>query len=237
MEEHMRTDPEKLQQSHQFRKKKTKRESALRMRCAELFWLFFGGSIIGFILEGIWNIVRLGFWESHSALVWGPFCIVYGFGAALMYFVSSMVAHRSVPVQFAVFALVGSGIEFFASWFQEIFFGVTTWNYDDHFLNLAGRISPQMSIIWGLLGVLFAHYVFPLFAFLLGKMQGHWWNLSCVVLVCFMVANLLMSAAAIMRWHDRHRDIAASGRLDSFLDEAYGDEKMEHLFPNMDFLE
>lgn len=224
-------------QKKQFKKRRFKRYSAVRMRCAELFWLFFGGSIIGFLLEGLWNIVRLGFWENHSALIWGPFCIVYGMGAALMHLIASFVAGKRLWIQFVTFAGVGAAIEFFASWFQESFFGVSTWNYDDHFLNIAGRISLQMAIIWGLLGMLFARYVFPLFATLLGKMQGHWWNVSCACLACFMLVNLLMSAAAIMRWHDRHQEIPASGRFDSFLDEVYHDDRMEAIYPNMDFVE
>ena len=51
-----------------------------RLRYTTLFWLFFLGSIAGFVLEGLWRIILVGHWENHSATVWGPFCIVYGIG-------------------------------------------------------------------------------------------------------------------------------------------------------------
>ena len=32
----------------------------------ELFFLFFTGSILGFILEGIWRVIRTGTWEKPA---------------------------------------------------------------------------------------------------------------------------------------------------------------------------
>ena len=112
-----------------------KRISDRKIRLSALCWLFSLGSVIGFVLEGIWSVLRLGYWENHSATVWGPFCIVYGIGTVLMYSISALVAEKSLPVQFGIFALAGGVVEYFASWFQELVFGVSTWNYDHHFLN------------------------------------------------------------------------------------------------------
>ncbi len=41
-----------------------------------IFWLFFFGSIAGFILEGLWRILKKGTWENHTATVWGTLFIV-----------------------------------------------------------------------------------------------------------------------------------------------------------------
>lgn len=225
-------------------KNKMIQQTACDKKCAHgdcvtpssMVWLFAVGSVIGFVLEGFWSILRLGYWENHSAVVWGPFCIVYGVGTAMMYWVSAQIANKPILLQFAIFALTGGAIEYLASWLQETVFGVSTWNYDDHFLNIGGRISLQMVIIWGLLGTAFAHFVFPLFARLLEKMQGRWWTFSCVCLASFMVLNLLMSAVAILRWGERKQDIPASNRFESFLDDSYGDDRMESIFSNMEFL-
>ena len=37
----------------------------------EMFFLFFAGSVLGFLLEGIWRVIRTGAWENHAATVWG----------------------------------------------------------------------------------------------------------------------------------------------------------------------
>jgi len=207
-----------------------------KVRLPALCWLFSMGSVIGFALEGIWSVLRLGYWENHSATVWGPFCIVYGVGTVLMYLISAAVSEKSIPIQFGIFALAGGAVEYFASWFQELVFGVSTWNYDHHFLNFGGRVSLQMVIIWGLLGTVFARFVFPIFACLFGRMRGRGWRIACVCVAAFMILNLFMSAVAILRWGERKRDIPASNRFESFLDRSYGDDRMERIFSNMEFL-
>ena len=56
----------------------------------ELFWVFFLGSILGFLIEGIWNIILVGEWVDHSATVVGPFCAVYGVGAVAAFVVAKI---------------------------------------------------------------------------------------------------------------------------------------------------
>ena len=77
----------------------------------ELFFLFFTGSILGFILEGIWRVIRTGTWENHSATVYGPFCIIYGFGAAALYWITGNVSGMPLWQQFIRFAAVGAAVE------------------------------------------------------------------------------------------------------------------------------
>ena len=51
-----------------------KRRCGLKdVEATDMLWLFVGGSVIGFVLEGLWHILRVGTWESHTATVWGPF--------------------------------------------------------------------------------------------------------------------------------------------------------------------
>ena len=65
----------------------------------ELFWVFFLGSILGFLIEGIWNIILVGEWVDHSATVVGPFCIVYGVGAVAAFPDSTVWVFSTVPSQ------------------------------------------------------------------------------------------------------------------------------------------
>ena len=41
-------------------------------------------SIVGFIIETIFGIITKGTWESRQSFLYGPFCAIYGFGAAIM---------------------------------------------------------------------------------------------------------------------------------------------------------
>lgn len=200
-----------------------------------LFLLFMVGSVLGFILEGIWHRIKLGVWESHSAVVWGPFCIIYGIGAAAVYLLSCCLQKKNILSQILVFSFSGAVVEYFSSLFQERYFGSVSWDYSDHILNIGGRVSLQMALFWGVLGILFLRYIFPCLSRLLDKLHGKSIKIPCYVLAVFMVVNLLVSAAAVFRWRERQNNIPASNQIEAYLDENYNDDAMKKIYTNMQF--
>lgn len=206
-----------------------------KLNFATLFWLFIFGSVVGFLIEGIWHIMKTGHWESHVTTVWGPFCTIYGVAAALIYAVSYPLRNKNVAVQFCVYAGIGTAIEYFTSLFQELIFGSTSWNYEGHFLNLGGRVSFKMTLVWGLLGLLFVRFVFPYLSLFLEKIQKRSWNIACVFCSAFMAVNLLMSAGAVMRWGNRMKAEPADNEWEEFFDRRFDDERMKKTYPNMVF--
>ncbi|MBE6590059.1 MAG: hypothetical protein E7643_07750 [Ruminococcaceae bacterium] len=213
------------------------RNARAPLRAADIGWIFLAGSVIGFVLEGIWSILLHGAWENHASTVWGPFCIIYGIGMVLMYVLSIYVEAKPLPVRFLSFAVTGSLLEYVASLFQELAFGSVSWNYEGQLLNVNGRISLRMTLIWGLLGVLFSSFVFPFFARILEKTHVHGWQIACACLCGFMLVNLFMSAAAVLRWRERGESQAPSNAFEEYLDGNYGDARMERTFSNLKFLE
>ena len=150
-----------------------------------LFWLFMLGSVVGFVLEGLWCVLLKGHWEHHSATVWGPFCVIYGVGAVAVYLLSVVLRNKNIRIQFVAFMVSGAAVEYFSSLFQELCFGSVSWDYSDHIFNLGGRISLQMALIWGILGILFMRFVFPFINCLFEKNERKRlayclrWNDSC----------------------------------------------------------
>lgn len=202
---------------------------------AELFWVFFFGSILGFIIEGLWNIVLFGEWVDHSATVVGPFCTVYGVGAVAAFLVARILPRRSIVLQFVAFAVVGGAVEYFTSLFQERTFGSVSWDYSSHTLNLGGRVSGQMVLIWGFLGMLFVGLLYPALRRLLHRMHTLRWQVFCVACSVFMALNLAISASAIFRWRERAEAIPPSNKWEMYLDDTYPDSLMEHVYCDMRF--
>ena len=215
--------------------KSTKESTESRITYCSLFWLFLFGSVAGFILEGLWCILKKGAWESHPATVWGPFCIIYGFGAAAVYLIAAAMKGKRPLLQFILFSAAGAMVEYFGSLFQETVFGSRSWDYSSQFMNIDGRVSLRMTVIWGILGIAFVRFAFPPLVRLLKKMEGN--RIGCPVLSVFMAVNLFLSAAAVMRWKNRLTDnIPAASIFEQFLDETYDNDAMERLYPNMNFL-
>lgn len=213
-----------------------KKKEHEKITYGSLFWLFLFGSVVGFVIEGLWSIYRKGNWESHSTLVLGYFCIIYGFGAVAIYLVSALLKGKNLLLQFVVFALAGSAVEYLGSLFQEVVFGSASWDYSGYFMNLNGRICLQMTINWGILGVAFGHFVFPAIVRLLEKTENKAWHVACVLLSVFMLFNFVLSSAAVLRWRERLVDKQMpSNALEQFLDDNYDDEAMRKNYPNLKF--
>ena len=215
--------------------KRTKGRVKVEVRYSTLFWLFLFGSVTGFVLEGLWCVLRLGYWESHTATVWGPFCIIYGIGTVVIYLLSFLLQERGPVFHFLLFTLAGGAVEYFGSLFQEAALGSVSWQYDHHALNIGGRVSLKMALLWGVLGILFVKAVFPFLRKLLDKMQGRGWQIACGVLTVFMAVNLVVTSAAITRWRTRDEEPRPSNAAVQWLDEHYDDQAMERIFPNMEF--
>lgn len=201
----------------------------------ELFWVFFFGSILGFLIEGLWHIVLTGEWVDHSATVVGPFCTVYGVGAVAVFVVAKFLPRRSIVLQFLAFAITGGAVEYFTSLFQERTFGSVSWDYSSHTLNLGGRVSGQMAILWGFLGMVFVGLIYPTLTRLLRRVHTQRWHVFCVACSVFMAFNLIISASAIFRWRERAERLPPSNKWEAYLDDTYPDSVMEYVYSDMRF--
>ncbi len=206
------------------------------IRYQDLVWLFTIGSIIGFALEGVWSAIRTGAWVNHSALVWGPFCIIYGFGAIAIYLLASCLKNHNFVFQFLCYALTGTAVEYIGSLFQEKLFGTKSWSYSDHFLNINGRVSFEMFLIWGFLGIVFSFLLYPLLTQLFIKYHCSINTVICIGLSVFLIANMTVSSLAVHRWRERNRNEAPSNSIEAVLDKTYDDNRMRKIYSNMRFV-
>lgn len=213
-----------------------------KIKYTTVFLLFFFGSIAGFILEGIWRIITLGHWENHSATVWGPFCIIYGIGAAVMYITACFLNKKPLYLQYILYCFIGAAVEYVGSAVQEIIFGSRSWDYSADLLNLNGRISLLMTLIWGLLGTVFIKVFFPFIVKSQEKLdeQGeHIKRLNralCTSMTVFMIINLLVTSAAILRWSKRLEGEPPKNKIEISIDRYFDNEKMSEIFNNMTFV-
>ena len=138
----------------------------------KLFWVFFLGCFTGVAVETLWCLVKNGHIESRAGLVYGPFNLIYGFGALALTLVLYRYRNRSKLYSFIGGAAVGSAVEYACSWLQETVFGSTSWDYSGKPFNLHGRICLEYAVFWGLLGVLWIKSLYPRMAQLILKIPN-----------------------------------------------------------------
>lgn len=201
-----------------------------------MFWLFMLGNVLGVILEGLWCYFGLGHWETHVVTIWGPFCLIYGIGLVGLYTLSVKLKDKNIIIKFLTIAFVLDAVEYFCSWLIDSALGMKAWDYSGCFMNIKGRISLSMTLLWGIGGILFALLFVPLINHMLDKMHSEVWKTACVVLSVFMAINIIATAVCMVRWSDRHRGVAPSTKLSQRIDAKYDDDFMKNRFVEWSFI-
>lgn len=203
----------------------------------KLFWVFFIGCFAGVIVERLWALIRYGVLEPRVGLIYGPFNLVYGIGAWALTTALYPLRNRSRLFSFLGGMLIGSAVEYGCSLFQEVMFGSVSWDYSNRPFNLHGRICLLYSVYWGVLGVVWIKDLYPRLARMILKIPNRVGKPLTLMLCAFMVFNTLMTGACVLRWTQRREGKPAQNRLEVYLDARYGDEKMERVFSNLEFME
>ena len=98
------------------------------------------GSFAGVMVELLWCLITNGYLESRSGLVYGPFNMLYGVGAAVLSLTLYRFRNRGRWLSFLGGFVVGSVVEYLCSWGQEALLGSRSWDYSGMPFNINGRI-------------------------------------------------------------------------------------------------
>ena len=201
----------------------------------KLLLVCFIGSFAGVMIELLWCLITNGYLESRAGLVYGPFNLLYGVGAAALTACLYRFRNRGPWISFLGGMIVGTVVEYICSWGQEVLFGSRSWDYSHMPFNLNGRVCLLYSSFWGILGVLWIKDLYPRMAKWILKLPNRAGKVLTVLLAVFFAFNAAMSLAAVYRWSERVEGLAPSGSFEEFLDDRFPDERMERIFANMDF--
>ena len=203
----------------------------------KLFWVFFVGCFAGVVLETIYCLIQRGHYESRVGLIYGPFNLVYGIGALCLSGALYQFRNRGRVFSFVGGFVVGSVVEYACSWFQEVCFGSTSWDYSNMPYNLNGRICLLYSIFWGILGIFWIKDIYPRMAKWILKIPNKIGKPLTWVLLVFMVFNSVMTLFTSLRWTARREGVEPRNAFEAYLDEHYPDERMQKIFANAEFTE
>ena len=195
-----------------------------------IFWIFVIGSVFGFFAEMMYALIYTRNIEIRKGLIYGPFIQVYGVGAIAYYLLISKVKEPKDAFFYGM--LMGGILEYLGSFFQEIFFGTISWDYNDMFLNLNGRTCFLYCMYWGIIAVVFLKVVYPWLKKLESLIYKRNVRIITVFLMLFMTFDIAISCMAATRQRERHSDIPADSSIDVFLDNYYPDELLDRIYNN-----
>ena len=142
-----------------------------------LFFVFY--SVIGWLYEVFLEVVVYRWGFSNRGVLFGPYCVIYGFGALLLIFSLGGLQRRRIAIGkisvtpvlvFIGIVLIATAVELIGSYIMEAVEGEWLWDYRDYAFNFEGRIALNPSIRFGIGGMVFLYLLQPLFEKLAEKM-------------------------------------------------------------------
>ena len=201
----------------------------------KLLLVCFIGSFAGVVVELLWCLIRHGYLESRSGLVYGPFNLLYGAGAVVLTVCLYRFRNRSGWISFLGGMIVGTVVEYVCSWGQEMIFGSRSWDYSAMPFNINGRVCLLYSVFWGFLGLFWIKDLYPRMAKWILKIPNKPGKIITVVLTVFLAWNSVVSLVAVHRWTERLQNQPASNAVEQLLDERFPNERLERIYANMEF--
>lgn len=203
----------------------------------KLLLVCFVGSFAGVVSELIWCVIKNGYLESRSGLVYGPFNLLYGAGAVVLTMALYKYRNRGKWLSFLGGFLVGSALEYVCSWGQELVLGTRSWDYTGVPFNLNGRICLLYSLFWGVLGVVWIKDLYPRMSKWILKIPNKLGKGITIAFTVFFAVNIAVTCVSVYRWTDRAAGNGADNGFWEFVDERFPDERMEKIFANMVFVD
>ena len=199
----------------------------------KLVWILVVGSLLGDITETLFCRVRAGVWMSRSSLVWGPFSIVWGMAMVMATVLLYRSRNKGSFFIFSIGTFLGGAYEYLCSVITEIAFGTVFWDYSAIPFNLGGRINLLYCFFWGLAAVVWFKLLFPPLDRLIERIPKRPGQVLTVCLTAFMAVDMVVSAAALIRYDARLEGVAPQNAVEQALDEHFDNARMNKVYPKL----
>lgn len=208
-------------------------------------------SFLGFIVETIFGMLTKGVIESRRSCFYGPFCCIYGLGAAIMIPGLQKFKHSNWTL-FIAGAIEGSAVEYVVSLIGELIFQIKWWDYSNMPFNINGRICILFTVFWGVLALGLMRLINPYIERMIDSIPKKIFNFLTIFLTVFLLFDLLFTSFGLKVFYTRlikeHNlqmkdqrnlmvtdEIMESDIVQYLSKTAFSDEKVLKTFPNIKY--
>ena len=220
-------------------------EGYIKLNFFNLFWVFMACSVIGLLLEIAWHMIVVdpGVYQDRAGLLFGPFSPIYGTGAVLLTVILNRFYRANPLIIFLVSAVVGGGFEVAVSWFMQVSFGATAWDYshmrlfgvfpDPIAVLCEGRTCTVFACMWGLLGLFWIRLCLPRLLKLINRIPWKWRYSLTTMCSALMLVNAMMTLQALDCWFARVSGTNGDSPVEEFYAEHFDNDFMANRFQSM----
>lgn len=131
----------------------------------------------------------------------GPYCPVYGFGAAFNILILDGI--ENIFVLFFLGAVIACVLEYFTSWLLEKLFQARWWDYSKHKFNLNGRICLLGAVVFGTFSVLLLRIVHPKVVLLTDAISDSMLMVFAICIAAIFAADFTYTVANVLGFNKK----------------------------------
>lgn len=208
-------------------------------------------SFLGFIIETIFGMLTKGVVESRQSCLYGPFCCIYGLGAAVMIPGLQKFKKRNWTL-FLAGAIEGSIVEYIISWVGEIIFHIKWWDYSNMPFDINGRICLLFTIFWGILALVLIRLINPYIERFIDKIPAKLFGIITIGGTILLILDLLITAFGLQVFYTRftntynlnlkedkylmvNQEVLDNKVIQKLSNTMFSDDKILRTFPNIKF--
>ena len=155
---------------------------------------FFIYSVLGFFLEGTYNLFLLN--EFKSGILYGPWTPIYGIGAIIIIEIYKIIftkINKNKTVKNIIFfictILILTLIEWLGGILIENLFHKTLWNYQNYKFNIGKYITLEISLTWTILSFILIYLIKPI----IDKIEKKIPKKLTLLLIIFMLIDIFVT--------------------------------------------
>ncbi len=256
MIDEIKLEEEKIKENLQKQKEKIQskiviEDPVVKITFKRILAYFIIYSFLGFIIETIFGMLTKGVIESRQSCLYGPFCCIYGLGAAVMIPGLQKFKKKNWTL-FLAGAIEGSIVEYVISWLGEIVFHIKWWDYSNMPFDINGRICLLFTIFWGILALVLMRLINPYIEKFIDKIPKKLFSVLTIGGTILLILDLLITAFGLQVFYTRFtkkydlnlvedknlmvsQEVLENEFVQKLSNTIFTDEKMLRTFPNIKY--
>ncbi len=201
-------------------------------------WYFIIFSLLGLIFEFILYLIMNKTVGARGVYL-GPLCFIYGITALIMIRFLEPLKNTKVRLFIASTVLI-SIIQYVFSFILECSYGAKLWDYSGVIANLNGRVCFLYSVIAGLIMAVFIKHIKKYTDKFIDKFKGKPVKIIDIIIIILIIIEILFTIWGFIVYSRNAKEtlngrnyISNNNIVEKFENQAFTDERMGKLFPNM----
>lgn len=205
---------------------------APRVTFYKLVFVYMLAGLVGTVYETLLNLARGDGFVMCNGSLFTLFNPIYGFGGIMI--IIATASYKKPIVVFGVGAFIGAAVEYLLSFFEEVIMGTRSWDYSDLSMNIHGRTTLPLALLWGVLSVCVIFIAYIPLSKLLSSLPQKIFKMASVFFICFILLDSLCTVTVLFRYNSRLNGELPKTQIGKIIDEHFDNDYMRKLFPKME---